>query len=103
MLSGPLSFQNGLNSVYFFNPQDLQKINLDKFEKVYLVIPDDSIPFYYESVIGNRLKKISNFKIKNTLLEKEEKSKERIVKEDVEIPFKNHNVLTYGGIYEYQK
>ena len=60
-------------STGIYNPQDLQKINLDKFEKVYLVIPDDSIPFYYESVIGNRLKKISNFKIKNTLLEKEEK------------------------------
>lgn len=103
MISGPLSFQNGINSVYFFNPEDLKKINLDRFEKIYFIIPDKSIGFYQENQIWNNLKIVSDYKVLNKVLEEREKTKQEIIKENLFLPFKNDFMLVYGGIYEYQK
>lgn len=39
MLTGPLNFLYGKNAVYFFNPQDLTKLDTQNFQNVFLVIP----------------------------------------------------------------
>jgi len=104
MLSGPLNFRDGKNSAYFFNPEDLGKINLEKFEKVYLIIPKQSLPFYEESLIGNKLKLVADFQIKNTTLNKDlTKTKQEVIKTKIVPPLRNVNILTRGGIYQYQK
>jgi hypothetical protein len=55
MISGPMSFLYGKNAVYFFNPQDLEKLQLDKFSNVYLVVSNSQLSRYFSSPIGNRL------------------------------------------------
>lgn len=55
MISGPMSFLYGKNTVYFFNNNDLAKLDLKRFNKVYLIAPDKQVPFYLSSTIGKRL------------------------------------------------
>lgn len=40
MLSGPMSFLWGKSAAYFFNIQDLDKIDYSRYAHVYLIIPD---------------------------------------------------------------
>lgn len=51
MITGPLNFFEGKNAVYFFNPQDLAKIDRNAFENIYLVIPEAKQAFY-ASILG---------------------------------------------------
>ncbi len=46
MIAGPLNFLYGKQAVYFFNPDDLNKIDLKKFDNVYFIIPEQSLPLY---------------------------------------------------------
>jgi hypothetical protein len=55
MISDPMSFLYGKNAVYFFNNNDLAKLDLKRFDKVYLIAPNKQVPFYLNSTIGNRL------------------------------------------------
>lgn len=55
MISGPMSSLYGKNAVYFFNTNDLQKLDLNKFKNVYLLAPDNKVSFYMNSTIGSRL------------------------------------------------
>jgi len=55
MISGPMSFLYGKNAVYFFNNNDLAKLDLKRFDKVYLIAPDKQKSFYLNSTIGKRL------------------------------------------------
>jgi hypothetical protein len=61
MLSGPINFLNGKNSVYFFNPNDFQKLNLKKFAKIYLIVPDENIAFYKNSILGERMQFVRDY------------------------------------------
>ncbi len=54
MLSGPLSFLYGKNAVYFFNSSDLEKINLEKFERIFLVLSNKNVNFYKNGLPGKR-------------------------------------------------
>ena len=63
MIAGPLSFQYGLGAVYFFNLGDLNKIDLNNFDRVFLIAPNDSIDYYKTSVIGNRLAFYKNYSL----------------------------------------
>jgi hypothetical protein len=54
MLSGPGQFLYGKNTVYFFNPLDLDALDTSPFERVYLVTPDEN-QARYASVFGERL------------------------------------------------
>ena len=56
MISGPLNSIFGKNSAYFFNTNDLSKLNLQKFNKVYLIVSDRETDYYLNSTIGSRLK-----------------------------------------------
>ena len=55
MISGPMSFLYGKNTVYFFNNNDLAKLNLRRFNRVYLITPDNQVSFYLNSTIGKLL------------------------------------------------
>ncbi|KKQ60568.1 MAG: hypothetical protein US82_C0032G0006 [Parcubacteria group bacterium GW2011_GWC1_38_22] len=55
MISGPMGSLYGKNAVYFFNTQDLNKLDMSNFDNVYLIIPDEQVNIYMSSVISKRL------------------------------------------------
>ncbi len=46
MIEGPLRAVLGANTVYFFNPQDLDRVDFSRFENVFLVVPEKELPRY---------------------------------------------------------
>lgn len=54
MLSGPGQFLFGKNTVYFFNPYDLSALDTKRFERIYLLTPEES-QGRYAGVFGDRL------------------------------------------------
>jgi hypothetical protein len=52
MLPGPLTSMHGLSAVYFFNPEDIQRIDREAFEHIYLIAPEDSLGRYIEAFEG---------------------------------------------------
>lgn len=67
MISGPLNFLYGKRAVYFFNPEDFAKLDLSKFSKIYLIVPDKSIDFYQNS-LGGKLKYYKDYELKTERL-----------------------------------
>ncbi len=55
MISGPMNFLYGKNTAYFFNIEDLTKIELKSFDNVYLIAPDSKITYYENSAIAKLL------------------------------------------------
>ncbi|MEI8343686.1 MAG: hypothetical protein WCF93_01895 [Candidatus Moraniibacteriota bacterium] len=55
MIAAPMNFLFEKNAAYFFNINDLAKLDLKSFDKVYLIAPDSKIAYYVNSTIGNRL------------------------------------------------
>jgi len=97
MLSGPMSFLYGKNAVYFFNPNDLDKLNLEKFDKIYLIIPDEKIFFYKNSVMGNKIVFFKNYQLETVRLKTFNKNKKNIP-----LP-KKERVKISGKIFEIRK
>ncbi len=54
MLSGPLQFLSSKNAVYFFNTEDLGRLDTSGFDRVYLLIPEDSLE-RYAAAFGDRM------------------------------------------------
>lgn len=54
MLSGPAQFLSGKNMVYFFNPYDLAALDTSRFERVFLLTPEES-QGRYAAVFGEKL------------------------------------------------
>lgn len=55
MLTGPMSFLYGKNTAYFFNTNDLAKLDLKPFKNVYLITPDNHKMLYTSGTIEDRL------------------------------------------------
>ena len=70
MMTGPLRFLYGKDAAYFFNPKDLTKIDTHSFDNVYLIVPDENVPFYKDSIIGNRLMEFSSYTFSTNRLER---------------------------------
>ncbi|HRY82224.1 MAG TPA: hypothetical protein P5232_00750 [Candidatus Moranbacteria bacterium] len=68
MMSGPLNFIYKKQAVYFFNPKDLEKIDLEKFTGVYFIIPNDNLEFYSKNGIMERLIPVKDYSIENNIL-----------------------------------
>lgn len=68
MLSGPLSFIYGKNVVYFLNSSDLEKINPKKFERIFLISPDENVNFYKNGPLGKRMAFFEDYFIKTERL-----------------------------------
>ncbi|NTW27498.1 MAG: hypothetical protein HGA36_04195 [Candidatus Moranbacteria bacterium] len=69
MLAGPMNSLYGKNAVYFFNNQDLARLDTKNFSNVYLIAPSSKVPFYQSSTIGEKLKPAYNYKLSTTRLE----------------------------------
>jgi len=54
MIAGPMANLDGKNAVYFFNPEDLPRLDQSAFERTYLFTTEDSLGRYIES-FGERL------------------------------------------------
>lgn len=89
MLTGPMSFLYEKQAVYFFNPEDLDKIDLTKFSQVYFIIPDKNISFYENSGLYSRLEIKESYVIENNVLD---------VSNRFNLPEKK-DILTEGKIY----
>lgn len=55
MITGPMSFVSNRNTVYFFNVQDLNKLDLKPFNTIYLIVPDSNTETYTNSTFATRL------------------------------------------------
>lgn len=102
MMTGPMRLISGLQAVYFFNPQDLDKIDTDNFDNVYLVVPDSNTALYRTSGILDRVITVKNYSLENTSLNETDLSRSDRYKNPVIIPpyLKNY---TYGKIYMLKK
>lgn len=98
MMTGPMNLIFKKQAVYFFNPADLKKIDLSQFEKVYLIIPDDSLAFYRENGFLNNFITIKNYSLENFSLNETDQPRKERYANPVLIPpyFKNY---IYGSIY----
>lgn len=93
MPTGPISFLFGKRAVYFFNPNDLAKIDLSKFDKIYLVVSDGNASFFTSSVIGPRLLSPKDYTLESSRLD---------TNELVRLPHAE-NFQTTGKIFEVSK
>lgn len=75
MLGGPMSYLYGKNAVYFFNNQDLTKLDTSPFSNVYLIAPDQQVSFYLNSTIGNKLTQTDSYTFKTNRLDVERSNK----------------------------
>lgn len=94
MISGPMNFLFNENAVYFFNPDDLAKINRDKFSKVFLIVSDDNVSFYEDSSMGNNLIDYKDYSISTSRLEKKTKDDNSF------LPPKFEKIEVTGKIFE---
>lgn len=60
MATGPLSFLYSRQAVYFFNPEDLTKLDYSRFSHVYLVAPEENTS-RYAAILQDRMIFRGNF------------------------------------------
>lgn len=97
MIGAPMNFLYGKNAAYFFNPLDLEKTNAKKFDKIYLIVPDENIGFYQHGPLEKRLRYFRDYSLETVRLEKTENSQGR-----VNFPAKK-TVQIKGKIFEITK
>lgn len=98
MISGTMNFLFEKNSVYFFNPQDLDKLNLEKFDRIYLIAPEESIGFYQNSAMSSRMHFWKNYSLQTQRLENNEDNK------NLKLEFAKKKYATVSGIiFEIEK
>ncbi len=102
MLSGPLDFLFGKQSAYFFNPEDIKKIDLDKFRNVYFIIPDSNLAIYQNYYFFDKLLFQKDYLIKNQSLDITIGKRTELLEAPVNIPGKT-SFTTQGKIYLLKK
>lgn len=71
LLSGPMDILFRKQAVYFFNTEDIKKIDLEKFENVYIITSEKQLPTYAASEIGNQLSVFKKYLLRtDRLIEK---------------------------------
>jgi len=98
MMTGPLNFLYGKQAVYFFNPKDLNKINLKKFDSVYFIIPDANLDLYKKSGLFSKLAPIKDYTIETKMLDVVTGEKQEMFGVPVILP-EQTNAVVYGKIY----
>lgn len=98
MMTGPLVSQFGLQAVYFFNPEDLAKIDREKFSAIYLIIPDTEIEYYQKNRLLEKMQIVKDYKIENEALKVAIGKKRDLYSAPFELP-QNTKTVTYGKIY----
>ncbi len=97
-LAEPLHSLYGLQAVYFFNPQDLKKIDLTKFKQVYFIIPDNNIGFYRQNGFGAKLLPIKKYSLKVSSLDILLQAKKEFYQNPINLPVYQNNYI-YGQVY----
>lgn len=98
MMTGPMSFLYGKQTAYFINPEDVEKIDASKFNKIYFIIPDISLDFYEKSGLIKKLAPVKKYVIETSRLDVKIGKKDILYSEPVELPIEK-NVAVYGKIY----
>ncbi len=98
MMAGPLNLIFKKQAVYFFNPEDLKKIDLTKFNKVYLIIPDDNLNAYEKSGLLANLITTKSYSLENLALNETDRTRKEIYTSPVIVPSYLKNYI-YGKIY----
>ncbi len=99
MMDEPLYSIFGKQAVYFFNPDDLAKINLQKFHKVYFVIPDQRIGFYQKDNLIKKIIPIQAYSFKlNSFNIIPSTNKKYLYQQPIKFPSYQKN-YSYGEIY----
>ncbi|MDQ1284469.1 MAG: hypothetical protein QG620_817 [Patescibacteria group bacterium] len=91
MMAGPMNTLYGKQAVYFFNPENLQRIDLEKFTGVYFIIPDKNLEFYEKSGLPGQLIPVKDYSMESSDLNST----------SFELPAPQ-NIQTRGKIYLYQ-
>ena len=68
MITGPMNFMYNINTVYLFNPKDVEKIDRSRFEKIYLIASNQNIQFFVQSLGKENLISAKDYFIKNKKL-----------------------------------
>jgi hypothetical protein len=102
MISGPLNFLFGKQAAYFFNPEDIKKINLGKFRNVYFIVPDNNLATYQNYYFFDKLLLQKDYMIKDELLYITIGKRTELLKAPVNIPGKI-SLTTQGKIYLLKK
>lgn len=63
MISGPMHSIFGKNTAYFFNINDLEKIDRAHFNNIYLIVPNESLQTYETLLSQDILKETSNYSL----------------------------------------
>lgn len=99
MLTGPLNFLYGIQAVYFLNPNDLARMNLDRFNSVYFIIPDNNLETYEKNGLLKMLSPVKNYEIKNEFLRSRMLNKRAAYSASVKLP-ESKIIETHGTIYK---
>lgn len=102
MISGPLNFMFGKQAVYFFNPADIKKIDVEKYTNVYLIIPDSQIALYEKSGLTEKISEVTNYGITNNFLKSDIMEKNVAYSSPVVLP-REQVVFVPGKIYKLNK
>ncbi|MDD3498012.1 MAG: hypothetical protein PHH24_00710 [Candidatus Moranbacteria bacterium] len=94
MIAAPMNFLFEKNAVYFFNPDDLKRLNTQKYEKIYLITPKSNVKYYKESYLGDKLISVNSYSfVTNALIDPPK---------DFSFP-KKENIHVKGEIFEIKK
>ena len=74
MMAGPLNTYFGKQAVYFFNPDDLEKIDQKKFSRIFLIIPDENLKNYQEKNWAKKMIPVENYALENNHLTSKSKN-----------------------------
>ncbi len=96
MITTPLNLLENKNAVYFFNPKDLAKLNTEKFERVFLVTPDENEEIY-KATLQSQMSYYNDYTFTTNQLQIPEKQAMPVI-----LP-KNENLKITGKIYELKK
>jgi hypothetical protein len=98
MMAGPLNFLNGKQAVYFFNPKDLNKLNLKKWNAIYFIIPDNNLAIYRKSGLFSRMRPVKEYSIEVPSLKILRLDKKDAFSSEISLPEKQTTTV-YGKIY----
>ncbi len=96
MIGAPMNFLGNLQAVYFFNPNDLGKIDLKKFTKVYFIIPNKSLSLYAESGLLDKLTPQKDYELDRKYLLVPDLSKDSSFFQELPLKYQS---ATKGKIY----
>ena len=90
MIADPLSSIFDKNAVYFFNYHDLEKIDTGKYERIYLIIPEEKIEYYQKTPLAESMVFIKKYSLRSDSL---------ILNDTFDFP-KKETRLSEGSIFE---